>query len=327
MMHFSKRYPNARVSIVITSYNQKSLLSETIESALAQTWKPHEVILADDCSTDGSPEMIAEYARRHPGIIKPLFQKKNLGVAGNRSAGFEMANGDFVTWANGDDRLLPRKLELELETYETHPQARWVYSQVHYVDHKGRRMGVLRYRGKHRHQAYDFEEVATKLGREPAYQLVERRILDQVGLFDTSLRIYEDWDFAIRLARHSQGAYCPVPLYEYRQYRGGLSSAGHETHLQALKKVYGNLLPLLIGLPAPKARRIKRILFAEVCSYEALCRLEKGRKTEAFKYVLNALKGSPFQAFHYEIATMILFPGPLLDFLRQLKKKHFQALR
>jgi len=327
MMPFSKRYHNARVSIVITSYNQKSLLVETIESALAQTWKPYEVIIADDCSSDGSPEMIAGYARRHPEIIKPLFQKKNLGVARNRSAGFEMATGDFVTWANGDDRLLPRKLELELETLEAHPQAQWVYSQVHYVDHKGRRMGVLRYRGKYRHQAYGFEEVATKIGREPAYQLVERRILDQVGLFDTSLRIYEDWDFAIRLARHSQGAYCPVPLYEYRQYRGGLSSSGVETQLQSLKKVYANLLPLLTGLPAPKAKNIKRILFAELCGYEALSRLETGRKTEAFKYVLNALKASPCEAFHYEIAVMLLFPGPLLDFLRRLKKKHFQALR
>jgi GT2 family glycosyltransferase len=248
-------------------------------------------------------------------------------VAGNRSAGFEMATGDFVTWANGDDRLLPRKLELELETYEAHPQARWVYSQVHYVDSVGRRMGVLRYRGKYRHEAYRFEDVATKIGREPAYQLVDRRILNQVGLFDKSLRIYEDWDFAIRLARHSQGAYCPVPLYEYRQYRGGLSSAGHETHLQALKRVLANLLPLLTGLPAPKARKIRRILFGEVCGYEALCRIEKGRKTEAFKYVFNALKASPLEAFHYEIAAMILFPGPLLDFLRRLKKKHFQALR
>ena len=316
-----------RVSVVLTSYNQKGFLLEAIQSVLDQTLPPFEIIVADDCSTDGSQELIQGYANRYPGIVKPLFQKKNLGVAGNRSAGFRMATGEFVTWANGDDRLLPRKLEMELETYETHPHARWVYSQVHYVDHKGQRMGVLRYGGKFRHQAYRFEDVATKIGREPAYQLVERRILDQVGLFDTSLRIYEDWDFAIRLARHSQGAYCPLPLYEYRQYRGGLSSAGHETHLQALKKVYENLLPLLIGLPAVKARKINKTLYAEVCGYEALCRLERGRKTEGFKYVLQALKASPLEAFHYEVAAMLLFPSPLLDFLRRFKKKHFQALR
>lgn len=316
-----------KISVILTSYNQKTFLVEAIQSVLDQTIAPFEIIIADDCSTDGSPELIAGYAKRYPDLIKPILQKKNLGVAKNRSAGFEMATGDFVTWANGDDRLLPRKLELELETYEKNPHARWVYSQVHYVDRMGRRMGILRYRGKYRNQAYRFEDVATKIGREPAYQLAERRILDQVGLFDENLRIYEDWDFAIRLARHSQGAYCPVPLYEYRQYQGGLSSAGTETHLQALKRVFGNLLPLLNGLPRQKARKIKRILTAEVCGYEALWHLGRGRKIEALKHLLNALKAYPFEPFHYEIAAMLFCPGPLLDLLRRLKKKHFQALR
>jgi len=316
-----------KISVILTSYNQRTFLVEAIQSVLDQTVAPFEIIIADDCSTDGSPELIAGYAKRYPELIKPIFQKKNLGVAGNRSAGFEMAGGDFVTWANGDDRLLPKKLELELETYRRNPQARWVYSQVYYVDPMGRRMGILRYRGKYRTQAYGFEEVATKIGREPAYQLIERRILDRVGLFDRNLRIYEDWDFAIRLARQFEGAYCPVPLYEYRQYGGGLSSAGYETHLRALKRVYGNILPILIGLPKKKVGKIKRILTAEVCGYEALCELRTGGKTKAAEHLIRAISNHPLEPFYYEIAAMIVLSDSTLDLLRTLKRSFFRAVR
>jgi glycosyltransferase involved in cell wall biosynthesis len=320
-------YENSlKISVVLTSYNQRAFLVEAIESVLQQTVMPYEIIIADDCSTDGSPEVIEGYARHYPEIIRPLFQEKNLGVARNRSAGFAMAAGDFITWANGDDRLLPRKLELELETYKANPRARWVYSQVYYVDRLGQRMRTVRYTGRFRTQPYRFEDVAAKIGREPAYQFMDRHILDQVGLFDSNLKIYEDWDFAIRLARHAEGAYCPTPLYEYRQYKGGLSSLGYESHLRAVKRVYENVLPLLNGLPEKKARKIRGIFTAKVCDYEALCRLEKGRKPDALKYLLKAFRAYPFELFRYEIAVMFLFPHPLLNLLRSLKRKHLQDL-
>jgi len=66
-----------------------------------------------------------------------------------------------------------RNLSLELETYRRNPQAKWVYSQVCYVDPMGRRMGILRYRGKYRTEAYRFEDVAIKNRkgtRLPAYR-------------------------------------------------------------------------------------------------------------------------------------------------------------
>ena len=323
----SKKYlDKEKISIVITSYNQKGFLVEAIESALNQTLKPFEIIVVDDCSTDGSVELIADYERQYPGQIKSVFQKENLGVARNRSSGFKKATGDFITWANGDDRLLPRKLELEFQTYKNNPRARWVYSQVYYVDVYGRRTGIVRYTGQHRNKGYTFKDVATKIGKEPAYQLIERAILDDVGLFDGNLEIYEDWDFAIRLARHFESAYCPKPLYEYRQYEGGLSSSDHGTHLRSLKNIYKNIYPLLNNSPASEARLIKRILGAKICGLKALKMLDNGKRLEAARYLLQALAKDPKQTFYYEIGMMLLFPGRLSDKLRRIKRRYFKKL-
>jgi len=316
-----------RISIVITSYNQKAFLVEAINSALTQTLRPYEIVIADDCSTDGSVELVSNYAEEHPNTIRPIFQKRNMGVARNRSDGFRKATGDLVTWANGDDRLLPRKLELELETYLNSPDARWVYSQVSYVDALGERTGALRYYGRHRKRAATFEEVVTSIGREPAYQLIDRTILDQVGLFDEDLGVYEDWDFTIRLAKGYKSAYCPVPLYEYRQYGGGLSSVGKEAHLQALGKVYQKVLPLLAGTPKRAAARIKRKLNAELIGMYATSKLEVGRTHEALRSAVQAIAKNPMQPFYYELGVRCIFPAMVVDRLRDLKHRCLPNMR
>ena len=315
------------ISVVITSYNQKAFLVEAIESALNQTLRPYEIIIVDDCSTDGSAELIGDYAGRYPDVIKAVFQESNVGVAKNRSCGFQEASGDLVTWANGDDRLLPRKLELELEAYDKDPEARWAYSQVFYVDACGHRTGTFRYRGKFRNKAYTFRDVAVSFGREPAYQLIDRSILEEVGLFDAKLDIYEDWDFVLRLAKHSRPAYCPEPLYEYRQYEGGLSSADSKTHLAALKRVHENLLPLLEGLADEDNRAIRRRFAAEISGFEALERLRTGRRPEAGRYLVRAITKNPWDIFYYEIAAMLLFPAIIIDGLRAVKSRYLAGLR
>src|SRR3972149_2633933 len=129
-----------RISVIITSYNQKEFLSEAIESVTSQTLRPWEILIADDRSTDGSIEIIGEYAAHDPAWIKALIQPHNVGVARNRNDALSMIQGDLVTLLDGDDRFLPRKLELEYETYRNHPDAEIVHSNVYYIDDAGRRL-------------------------------------------------------------------------------------------------------------------------------------------------------------------------------------------
>ncbi len=319
-----------KISIVITSYNQKDFLRQTIESALKQTLKPYEIIIVDDCSMDGSVELIQDYYRKFPDMIKPIFNSENLGVAKTRSLGFKIATGDFVTWANGDDVILPHKLELELRTYSENPGVKWVYSQVFYIDKYGNRTGKLRYTGKYKKRAYRFQEVATKIGNEPAYQFIERDILNDIGLFDTNLKIFEDWDFAIRLARKYRFAYCPIPLYEYRRYIGGLSSSKKTVHLEAVKTVFNNLVPLLEGLPAREVKSVKNEFLYIIYRLSAIKYNEDGQKLKAVQFLLKATVNNPNKIFFLLYRGVLIFiPDKIYQLLRTLKNtanKRFMLL-
>src|SRR2546430_8388262 len=86
-----------RVSVIITSYNQQKYLREAIESAIDQTVAAFEIIVADDHSTkDDSIETIRQYATRYPGLVRGIFQEKNVGIPKNRNGALRMVRGDYV---------------------------------------------------------------------------------------------------------------------------------------------------------------------------------------------------------------------------------------
>jgi hypothetical protein len=91
------------VSIVIDNFNYARYLPRSIESALAQTWSRVEVIVVDDASTDGSPEVIARYADR----VVPVLQERNGGQGAALNAGFRASRGEVVMFLDADDWLYP----------------------------------------------------------------------------------------------------------------------------------------------------------------------------------------------------------------------------
>ena len=92
-----------RVSIVVNNFNYERYVGEAIDSALAQDHDDVEVVVVDDGSTDGSPEVIASYAER----IVPVL-KSNGGQGSAFNAGFAAATGAAVIFLDADDRLAPQ---------------------------------------------------------------------------------------------------------------------------------------------------------------------------------------------------------------------------
>lgn len=100
------------VSIVCHAYNHYNFIENTIQSFLAQeTSFPFEIIIHDDASTDRTVEIINEYAKRYPKIIKPIFQNENQFSKGNKPTGFtfKAAKGKYIALCEGDDYWLDTK--------------------------------------------------------------------------------------------------------------------------------------------------------------------------------------------------------------------------
>jgi CTP:molybdopterin cytidylyltransferase MocA len=142
-----KGAPMARkplVSVVVDNYNYARYLGEAIESALAQSYAPTEVIVVDDGSTDGSRDVIAGFGQR----MRPVL-KENGGQASAFNAGAEAARGDVICFLDSDDAWRPEKVERVVQAFEEHPEAGWLRHRLEVVDAAGRPLGaaVPRFRG------------------------------------------------------------------------------------------------------------------------------------------------------------------------------------
>lgn len=102
--------PQPLVSISIITYNQIDFIHETLTGALNQSYENLEVVVADDGSTDGTAEVILEFAKQNPGRLVPLVGGPNLGITGNSNRALSACKGKYIAIMGGDDVFLPGKI-------------------------------------------------------------------------------------------------------------------------------------------------------------------------------------------------------------------------
>ena len=102
------------VSIITPNYNCARFIAQTIESVLAQTYTNWEMLIVDDCSTDGSYEIAQKYAEKD-SRIKVFRNEKDSGAAVSRNRAIEASSGEYVAFLDSDDLWLPEKLERQLK--------------------------------------------------------------------------------------------------------------------------------------------------------------------------------------------------------------------
>lgn len=110
------------VSIITPSYNSSRFVRECIDSVLAQTYQNWEMIIVDDCSTDGSADLIRDIISEEPRI-RLVALDKNVGAAEARNIAIAMAKGRFIAFLDSDDIWIPEKLEHQIGFMETNGYA------------------------------------------------------------------------------------------------------------------------------------------------------------------------------------------------------------
>lgn len=122
------------VSVAIITYNQKEFLKEAIESVLIQNYKPIEIVVGDDFSSDGSQEMLKDYQNKYPGIFVLKLASKNEGITPNSNAVQAACSGKYIAWLGGDDIMLAGKISKQVEFLESHPDYNIVYHNLDVFD-------------------------------------------------------------------------------------------------------------------------------------------------------------------------------------------------
>lgn len=209
--------PNPKVSVIMNCFNSSTYLREAIDSVYAQTYRYWEIIFWDNASTDSSAAIAKSYDEKlqyfHAEKTVPLGHARNLAI--------EKARGEFIAFLDCDDVWMPEKLEKQMSFLESHDDVAMVYSDILSIDGNGKLIGnYLKnkkfYRGNifDKLLVYNFIAILTVVLR--------KKVLDEVGMFDTNYMIDEDYELFLRISESHNIDFLAEPLAKYRIHGNNL---------------------------------------------------------------------------------------------------------
>ena len=193
-----------KISVIIPTYNREVTLERAIKSVLAQTHRNFELIVIDDGSTDNTSLIIDRYS----GKIR-YFSKLHAGVSSARNFGLEKSEGTWVAFLDSDDYWLPKKLERQLEYIINHPGTMIVQTEEQWI-----RNGVpVNPMKKHKkYSGWIFRYCLPLCIVSPSAVLIHQKVFNDVGVFDESFPVCEDYDLWLRIAIKYQIGLIPEKL-------------------------------------------------------------------------------------------------------------------
>lgn len=183
------------VSVVMPAYNVAWCVGRAVDSVLAQDYGACELIVVNDGSTDKTAEVLAAY-----GDAITVIHQGNRGMSAARNAGMRAARGEYVAFLDSDDWWLPGKLSRQVELLHSRPEIGFCSTAARVENPEGKLLNLWRCRhGRTDMLETLFAENAAIAGGCSAV-MVRKSLLDRTGLFDESLRGFEDPDLWMRLA-------------------------------------------------------------------------------------------------------------------------------
>jgi len=201
-----------RVSVIIPTFNAAAFVVEAVQSALAQTEPPHEIIVVDDGSTDDTVARLKQFPIT-------LIRQANAGVAVARNAGIAVATGDAIAFLDADDVWHPRKLEFQVPLFECDHcdlTATGSYAWPGDVPEIAEDCIIDL-------EAIELRDLVVRNRIVTSTVLVRKDVLQAAGEFDPRLHGPEDYDLWLRVAQHAGCAFLPEKLTGYRTVLGSLS--------------------------------------------------------------------------------------------------------
>ncbi|PIS30120.1 MAG: glycosyl transferase [Candidatus Marinimicrobia bacterium CG08_land_8_20_14_0_20_45_22] len=181
-----------KVSIIIPTYNRAEVLERALMSVFSQTYENFEIIVIDDGSTDNTNAVISKHADK----IR-YFSKFHAGVSAARNLGLEKSIGTWVCFLDSDDYWLPEKLEMQMAYTAKNPGMMIVQT-----DEKWIRNGIfVNPMKKHqKHGGWIFKQCLPLCIVSPSAVMVHQKVFNDVGVFDESFPVCEDYDLWLRIS-------------------------------------------------------------------------------------------------------------------------------
>ena len=204
------------VSVIIPAYNVEPYVRGALESVVAQTVTPHEILVVDDGSTDGTRAIADAVAREHP-LVRVVHQE-NGGPAVARNTAIELSTAEYLVFLDADDQMLPDRIEQQVGYLLGHPEVGLVIGAVELVAEPG--VDLNREFLRHElvaQQHADGINIMTLAARA--------ELFDVLGRFDPTYRLSEDYHWLVRAyTRNVTIALVPRVVGRRRLHHANISS-------------------------------------------------------------------------------------------------------
>ncbi len=204
IVHFQNEYQNLfsfisedcrSITAIIPVHNREQTVRHAIDSVLAQSRSPEEIIVIDDCSTDRTREILESYGDK----ITRVYLPKNAGPSKARNEGVQRAQTEWIAFLDSDDSWEKNKLKSQIEYLRKYP-----FYQILQSEEKWIRNGVRVNPCKHHQkpEGWIFDQSLQRCLISPSSVLLKKSIFNQYGCFDEDLPVCEDYDLWLKISRH-----------------------------------------------------------------------------------------------------------------------------
>ncbi|MFT7005367.1 MAG: glycosyltransferase involved in cell wall biosynthesis, partial [Sulfurimonas sp.] len=183
------------ISVVIPTYNRYEVLQRALAAVYSQTYKAKEVIIIDDGSTDKTSQIINLFPD-----ARYIYQE-NAGVSSARNLGIRKAKYEWIAFLDSDDEWHPQKLQEHKNLHLNKPNLHMSYTDETWIRNEKEVNLPKKYR---KFGGNIFKECLSHCIIAPSASIVHKDLFTEVGLFDESLEVCEDYDLWLRIARENE---------------------------------------------------------------------------------------------------------------------------
>jgi glycosyltransferase involved in cell wall biosynthesis len=290
------------VSVIVTSFNQEAFIGPALESVASQECENLEILACDDASTDGTFEVLQDWAHRD-ARVKLIAAKHNTGLSENRNRGLRAHSGEFVALLDGDDLMRPGKIAAQVEALQSEPSAAGCLHDAQMFDSdSGEKLGLFSQHAG----ARGLRAGGVELWLNPTYIVLPSTMMFRSRfvpdhLFDTRLPFTADWLFSIEVFRQGRCLALDEVYVEYRRHGAQMTTDSARKGFEE-----GLMIMALVDARYPELRRGTKAMRAALLYGEARRRLGSGERRAALGYARSA-------AFSGGLSGHARLVGQLLD--------------
>ena len=220
---FSEDY-NPLISICIPTYNRSKFIGEAIDSALNQTYQNYEIIIVDDGSTDNTEEVVKNF--NSPKI--KYFKKLHTGAPSTRNFAINKASGEFISWLDSDDKLMPNTLSAHVNKLCKFKDADVIYGDLIMTNQNNIPLRKITYNDWYQKNDALLSAIIKENPLPNIGSIVKKNVYERVGLFDEKFIRAHDYEWWSRAANTIIAKYNPIEAIYWRQHGGNLGAGSNK---------------------------------------------------------------------------------------------------